>query len=259
MKNSQMTFYDARYAVLNRALNKLSNVAMLVYDSRLIDLAMKKSGKEKVSLALDVGTGQGTDAILFSKRCEYVVAIDISLNALITANNLSRSEKVNDNISFVQADAEHLPFQENAFDLVYCKDVLHHVSDSVQSVKEMKRVAAEKACLVAVEANALNPQMIVIGMIYYSVDNGVFKNTSTRLLSVFSEAGVLNVNVAETECLPRHVLFEYRSPLSRLSGLYNSAMLKLLSIIENAWEKRGFLSRFSNYLIVSGFKESHHP
>lgn len=180
------------------------------------------------------------------------------MNALITANNLARSEKVNDKICLVQADAEHLPFKENAFDLVYCKDVLHHVSNSVQSVKEMKRVARVEGCLVALEANALNPQMIVIGMIYYSVDKGVLRNTGSRLSSIFSKAGVHNVKVIETECLPRHVLFEYRSPLSRFLKSYDSMLLTLLTIVENAWEKRTFLSKFSNYLIISGFKEGNH-
>ena len=72
-----MSFYDTRYAVLNRALNKLSNAAMLLYDNRLIELALQRSGKEEISIILDVGTGQGTDAILLSKRCGDVVAVDL--------------------------------------------------------------------------------------------------------------------------------------------------------------------------------------
>jgi ubiquinone/menaquinone biosynthesis C-methylase UbiE len=251
-----MSFYDLRYAVLGRALNKLSNVAMLLYDNRLIGLALQKSGKDKANLVLDVGTGQGTDAILLSRRCDYVVAVDISFKALVTAKILFRSEEANDNAYLVQADAEHLPFQEGVFDVVYCKDVLHHVSNSVQSVQEMRRVAQDKGCIVAVEANALNPQMIAIGMIYYSVDNGVFRNTKSRLANIFLKAGVRHVQVIETECLPRHVLFEYRSPLARFMGSRNSAMLRLVTIIETAWGKHAFLSKFSNYLIISGFKFS---
>jgi ubiquinone/menaquinone biosynthesis C-methylase UbiE len=254
LKDNQMSFYDVRFAVLNRAVNKLSNVAMFVYDSRLVDLVMKKTEKENVNLALDVGTGQGTDAILFSKRCKDVIAVDISLNALITAKNLARCEKAIEKICLVQADAEHLPFKENTFDVVYCKDVLHHVSNSVQTVKEMNRVAQDEGFLVALEANALNPQMIVIGLIYYSIDKGVLRNTSAKLSNIFFKAGIHNVRITETECLPRHMLFEYRSPLSRFfkSG---SIMLALLAIVENAWEKPSFLSKFSNYLIISGFKE----
>jgi ubiquinone/menaquinone biosynthesis C-methylase UbiE len=255
LKGNQMIFYDARYAVLDRAVNKLSNAAMLLYDNRLIKLALQKFGKEKANLVLDVGAGQGTDAILLSKRALDVVAIDISFKALATAKSLFRNRKDNSNVSLVQADAEHLPFREGVFDVVFCKDVLHHVSNSVRSVKEMKRVGNEKACLVAVEANALNPQMIAIGMIYYSIDHGVFRNTSSRLMDIFSEAGVKNVQITATEFLPRHVLFEYRSPLTKFSGSSSSVMLKLLAIAESAWENHKFLSKFSNYIIVSGFKK----
>jgi SAM-dependent methyltransferase len=251
-----MSFYDNRYAVLSRAFNKLSNAAMLLYDIRLLELALQRSGKERINIVLDVGTGQGTDTILLSKRCDHVVAIDISFKALVTAKALFRSEKGSNNVSLVHAVAEHLPFREGVFDVVFCKDVLHHVSNSVQSVGEMKRVANEEGYLVAVEANALNPQMIAIGMIYYSVDHGVFRNTSSRLKEIFSDAGVKNVQVVAAEFLPRHVLFEYRSPLTRFSQSSKSVMLKIVKIAESTWEKHRFLSKFSNYLIISGFKDA---
>jgi ubiquinone/menaquinone biosynthesis C-methylase UbiE len=251
-----MSFYDARYSVLSRAINKLSNVPMIYYDKRLIQLAMGASNRKEANIALDVGTGQGTDAILLSENCGSVVAIDISKNALVTAKILSHLKKVHDGISLVQADAEHLPFREGVFDVVYCKDVLHHVSNSALSVLEMKRVLQEKASLIAVEANAFNPQMIAIGLIYYSVDNGVFKNTNSRLSSIFTEAGLHNVKVTETEFLPRHTLFEYRSPLAKFSGSHSSVMLKLLSRLENSWQKHPFLLKFSNYIIISGFKKN---
>ena len=253
-KGNQMSFYDNRYAVLSRALNKLSNVAMLFYDSRLIDIAIEKSDRERVSFALDVGTGQGTDAILFSKRCDCVVAVDISLNALITAKALARSANVKNKVFFIQADAEHLPFREDVFDLVYCKDVLHHVCDSVQSIREMKRVAREEARIVAVEANGLNPQMVAIGLIYFSIDKGVFRNTSSKLSNIFWKADLKDVQVTETEFFPRHVFFEYRSPLNRFLMSHKDSMLRFLSRMENGWQRLVFLPRFSNYLIVSAYK-----
>jgi len=219
---------------------------------------MELSSKTKATNVLDVGTGQGADTILLSENCDYVVAIDISKNALVAAKVLSQLNKAQNNVSLVQADAENLPFQKEIFDIVYCKDVLHHVSNSILTVQEMKRVAREKASIIAVEANALNPQMIAIGLIYYSVDNGVFKNTGPRLANIFLEAGLQNVQVTETECLPRHILFEYRSPLSRFLDSHNAVMLRLLASIETNWQNHAFLSKFSNYLIVSGRKESNH-
>jgi ubiquinone/menaquinone biosynthesis C-methylase UbiE/uncharacterized protein YbaR (Trm112 family) len=41
----------------------------------------------------------------------------------------------------VQADAEHLPFADGSFDLVYCVATLHHALDLRRMVREMARVA----------------------------------------------------------------------------------------------------------------------
>jgi ubiquinone/menaquinone biosynthesis C-methylase UbiE len=254
-KRTQRSFYDVRYAMLSRAVNKLSNIPMLFYDKRLMKLALETAGKNEPVAVLDVGAGQGTDAILLSDKCKSVVAIDISKNALSTAKTLSKLDDAHDHISFVQADAEHLPFKEDAFDCVYCKDVLHHVSDSLSAVLEMKRVAQETTSLIAIEANGCNPQMVAIGLLYHSVDSGVFKNTRSRISNIFLEAGLHSVKVTETEFLPRHTLFEYRSPLRRFFGS-NSFLFRVLQKLESDWQKHESLHVFSNYLIVSGLKKS---
>lgn len=255
-KHKQMSFYNTRYCSLSRASNKLSNLPMLFYDKRLISMIMEISGERKTSTVLDVGTGQGTDAVLLSENTDHVVAIDISINALRTARILSHLDKTHRNISFILADAENLPLKEDIFDVVYCKDVLHHVTNALLTVLEMKRVARGEARLVAVEANAYNPQMIIIGLIYFSVDKGVFKNTRFRLSNIFSRAGLSNVDVTEIEVLPRQVLFEYRSPLISVLGAHYGAILRLLEKIESGWQKHTTLRKFSNYIIVSGSKKA---
>lgn len=249
-----MTFYDTRYSVTNRALNKFSNLLMLFYDKKLFQLINAKFDGGVVVRVLDVGAGQGSDAVLLSETCPDVVAIDLSRRALLTAKTLSKLTKSQDKISVVQADAENLPFNEGIYDAVYSRDVLHHVSNSILSVKEMKRVAKEKATIVAVEANGLNPQMIAIGLLYFSIDHGVLKNTSSHLSNIFIQAGLQQVQVNETECFPRHIFFEYRSPLNRFSASHSSGMIRLLSKLESNWQRHSFLSKFSNYLIVSASK-----
>ncbi len=254
-KRNQMLFYDNRYSILGRALNRLSNMPMLFYDKRLISLIAVSQSQEKLANVLDVGTGQGVDAILLSENCDEVVAVDISKKALLTAKLLAQLKKAQKSISLVQSDAEHLPFRDEIFDAVCCKDVLHHVSNAVVSMREMKRVARENANVIAVEANALNPQMIAIGLIYYSVDSGVFKNTSSRIANLFLKVGFGNVRLSGRECFPRHVFFEYRSPLNRFLDSHCLFMLRLLASIETRWQKHTFLSKFSNYIVVSGSKQ----
>jgi SAM-dependent methyltransferase len=211
---------------------------------------LEMSGKPEAQAILDVGSGQGIDAILLSKKAHKVIGIDISREAVRTASILSRNENTSGEVSFVVGDAEHLPFRTDAFDTVCCKDVLHHVSNSMQAVLEMKRVAREKGSIMAVEANALNPQMIVIGMIYFSIDRGVLRNTRRRLQKLFLDAGLSRVNVIETEFLPRHMLFEYRSPMNVFLRFRNFRILELLKKIEDHWQRQTFLRKFSNYLLI---------
>lgn len=253
-KDVQKSFYDVRYSIGSRALNKLSNLLMLSYDKRLFGIVKERFCGAIVHRMLDVGAGQGSDAVLLSEAFPEIVAIDLSKNALLTARALFRLTKNQDKIAVVQADAENLPFKEGAYDAVYSRDVLHHVSNSVLSVKEMKRVTKEKGTIVAIEANALNPQMIVIGLLYFSVDHGVFRNTFSFLWDIFSQADLHSIRITSTECFPRHIFFEYRSPLNRFFLAHSSLTLRLLSTIEDSWQKISVLSKFSNYLIVSASK-----
>ena len=254
-KSRQKRFYDRRYESLQRASNKLSSLPFVFYDRRLIEMMLKAAKNGFVDSVLDVGTGQGTDAILMLKNAHNVVAIDISSHALITANTLSRAKSEGKNISFVLGDAEHLPLREDAFDVVYCKDLLHHVSDSLLAVSEMRRVAKTGGSVVAIEANAYNPQMIAIGLMYFSVDRGVFGNKKEKLASLFFQSGLFDVNITETEFLPRHMLFEYRSPLAKILNVNSLTFLKILEKVERWWQRRAALVRFSNYLVVTGIKK----
>lgn len=47
---------------------------------------------------------------------------------------------VKKNQTFIKADGESLPFEDNEFDYVICKHVLEHVDDPIQFLKELSRV-----------------------------------------------------------------------------------------------------------------------
>ena len=208
-----------------------------------------------IKSVLEVGCGQGTDALLVSKYAENVVAIDISRNALRVAKMLSAMDNSSKKISFVAADAEHLPFREGVFDVVFCKDLLHHVPEPVLTLSEMRRVAKINGKVAAIEANACNPQMIIIGLIYFRVDKGVFKNTAPKLIKIFRKAGLSHVKLEKTELMPRHLLFEYRSPLCLPMFSESELTLRILKEIEDKLQSFSFLKNFSNYIIIGGLKD----
>lgn len=257
MKARQRKFYNKRYSFLQRALHKLQNNLVFCYDARLLERMLRILNVTSVNNVLEVGCGQGTDTVLISRYTHQIVAIDVSLPALKVATTLSRMKTESGKTSFIVSDAQYLPLRDDLFDVVFCKDLLHHVSDPTSALSEMKRVAKEGGKVIAIEANACNPQMILIGLIYLSVDKGVFKNTKTRLIATFKTAGLSDVDAEETEFLPRHLLFEYRSPLCRLSFLSSMPFLRTIHKVENNIQNLSILRRFANYILIHGVKKSH--
>jgi len=253
-KLKQKEFYDKRYFSLKRALHVMNSLPLVFYNKKLVEIILDVPNNSNVNCVLEVGCGQGTDAILISKIVRHVVAVDISHMALKIAKILLKRKTNCKNVSFIVCDAEHLPFRKNIFNIVYSKDILHHVSDPMSVILEMKRVVKKRGNVVAVEANTCNPQMIIIGLIYFPIDKGVFKNTKSRLISLFLGAGLSKLNVIETEFLPRHILFEYRSPVNKLFDINSVLFLELLKRIEDYFRKKVFLRNFSNYLVIKGFK-----
>jgi ubiquinone/menaquinone biosynthesis C-methylase UbiE len=85
---------------------------------------------------LDVGIGTGRFAEYFNDSGFDVVGIDVSLSMMAKAR-----EKGLRNL--IQADAQHLPFQDDIFDGAIMIHVLHLVRDWVQVVGEVSRVTSK--------------------------------------------------------------------------------------------------------------------
>jgi len=88
---------------------------------------------------LEIGVGAGTDFVQWLRFGAEAVGVDLSPNSLaetrarVAAEGFSEAE-------LRVADAEHLPFPANRFDLVYSYGVLHHSPDTPRAVQEVLRV-----------------------------------------------------------------------------------------------------------------------
>jgi len=254
MKFVQRRHFKKRYSVERRAANKSENAAIRLYDMRLLGTVLETLNADSVDSVLEIGCGYGTDAAMISKYANHIVAVDVSRQAL--KNAMKGAFKTNlGKVAFISCDVEFLPLRRNQFDLAFCKDLLHHVPDPVSALREMKHSLKDGGKVVAVEANAYNPQMALIGLMYFSVDKGVFRSTKVVLLRTFKQAGLLDIGIKETEYLPRAILFEYRSPLCKLAN--SGFVLSILSKLEDAIQNLSRLRRFANYLIVYGVKKTY--
>jgi ubiquinone/menaquinone biosynthesis C-methylase UbiE len=90
-------------------------------------------------LVLDVATGGGHTALNFSPHAGQIVAADFTLRMLQAARD-SVNEKGVQNIRWVGADAEQMPFASGSFDLVVCRVAAHHFPDIYRFCLEAQRV-----------------------------------------------------------------------------------------------------------------------
>ena len=91
---------------------------------------------------LDVGCGPGTITADLAARVApgRVTAVELTEGALDLAR-VEAARRGQDNIDFVVADVHALRFADDTFDVVHAHQVLQHVGNPVQALREMRRVA----------------------------------------------------------------------------------------------------------------------
>jgi ubiquinone/menaquinone biosynthesis C-methylase UbiE len=89
---------------------------------------------------LEIGLGMGSDFIRFVRGGAVGTGVDLTERAIeitrakLDAEHLKATTTV--------ADAEELPFEDGAFDVVYSWGVLHHTPDPAKAIAEAVRVLA---------------------------------------------------------------------------------------------------------------------
>lgn len=153
---------------------------------------------------LEIGCGLGTDGAQFARAGADYTGVDLTEAAVELARR--RFELFGLPGSFCVADAEHLDFSDESFDLVYSHGVLHHTPDTAGAIREVHRV--------------LKPGGRAIVMLYhrdsynYRIGIRVLRRGGARLLK--SESGKKLVHKATGESMDS--LNEYANLLKSKNG-----------------------------------------
>ncbi|MBN2565599.1 MAG: class I SAM-dependent methyltransferase [Candidatus Eisenbacteria bacterium] len=104
-------------------------------------VALSLTGLAAASV-LDVGTGSGFFAEMFSRAGSIVTGLDVSGVSLDVARGHAPG------IDFVEGVAEALPFEDGSFDLVFMAHVLHESDEPLMALREARRVASRRVVVV---------------------------------------------------------------------------------------------------------------
>ncbi len=105
-----------------------------VYDS-VIDKFLNEMKNKNI---LDLGCGTGIQTFRIAPICNKIIGIDISTQLLEKATK--KCSNLN-NVTFKEADATLLPFENNSFDIVISfGETISHINDYEKAYKESLRV-----------------------------------------------------------------------------------------------------------------------
>lgn len=136
-KNIPQQWYSKKKPFTLPWFNELSYKRYERYYKHIKELSeFEYHGGEEV---LEVGCGIGTDLVEFAKHGAHVTGTDLGPDQVaLTKLNLELRGLPYREVC--EANAEHLPFKDNTFDLVYSIGVIHHTPNTEQAIREMFRV-----------------------------------------------------------------------------------------------------------------------
>jgi SAM-dependent methyltransferase len=106
---------------------------------------------------LEIGAGRGIAAYALSLDGWDVTALEPDPSAIVGAAAIeSLNATTPARIKVVQTWGEQLPFDQSTFDLVFCRQALHHAHDLPRLCSEMARVLKPRGTLVAIREHVLS-------------------------------------------------------------------------------------------------------
>jgi SAM-dependent methyltransferase len=109
--------------------------------------------------ALDIGAGQGVSTYALGRAGYRVTALEPDPSELVGCGAIARLGDICDGIvNVVRGVAEDMPFGPDSFDLVYCRQALHHARDVRKFCEEAARVLKPGGTFIAVREHVISSE-----------------------------------------------------------------------------------------------------
>jgi SAM-dependent methyltransferase len=132
-------------------LSQKDSLAIEAYRERLLSAFALTPVSDK--RALDLGCGDGLEAVYLARLGYSVDALDLEAHPAWDALSETWKGKLN----FRTADVSDLGKLHEEYDLVFEKDMLHHVEQPLAVLQEMRRLLKSGGRLLVAECNRYNP------------------------------------------------------------------------------------------------------
>jgi ubiquinone/menaquinone biosynthesis C-methylase UbiE len=150
---------ENKRAVLDNYFDVDIDVSVERYRKSEEFIALMELIPTSTSTLLDIGAGRGIASYAFAKNNINVTALepdpsfDVGAGAVKT---LAIKHKLP--ITVVETFGETLPFDDNSFDVVYVRQVLHHANDLAIFCKEVNRVLKPGGLFIATREHVLSQE-----------------------------------------------------------------------------------------------------
>ncbi len=210
-----------------RFWNRVNNPFLRYKEEKIASLIienMPANGK----VFLEIGCGEGSNLFFLQKRLPGVRLIGIDFSEeKVRFLNARFSKTIG-----MCADATELPFKQSTFDMVLCRDILHHINWARDKVMaEVLTVLKPGGIVLIFESNgktALNR----IYQFLYPAERGMKDSTLKTLLPFGNKHGSAKIECVEASFLIRAFAFSFGWP----EGLRRYFICSLYAIAF-IWEK----------------------
>jgi len=138
------------------------------------------SNNYKTILEAGCGTGRWINAL--EEKGRKVFGLDYSLDMM----KIPKAEK--SHLNLINADAVHIPFKDNFFDLIFCVNAIHHFPDKEKFINECHRTLTRKGMLAVF---GVDPH-IDKDWYVYDYFNSVYNNDLKRFPSMYQLKKILH-------------------------------------------------------------------